>query len=113
MTDYLFQPSTPKPIRDRVLHDLYNGDSTIAIKVLRAMTVIGQEEKPLMKGLSHKLYLVNSDVTPVKGDSLARYCAKGYHVELVPGTGHYPMLEKPELFNEALQRCINLMGKDK
>jgi len=57
-----------------------------------------------MQGLSHKLYLVNSDVMPIKRDSLIKYCGKGFHAELVPATSHYPMIEKPGKFNAALKK---------
>ncbi len=32
-----------------------------------------------MLGLAHKLYLLNSDVVPIKTDSLNKYCMKGFH----------------------------------
>ncbi len=49
----------------------------------------------------------------VNADSLAKYCAKGFHVELVHGTGHYPMIEAPDEFNAALQRVIYDSGSGK
>jgi pimeloyl-ACP methyl ester carboxylesterase len=107
MTDFLFQPSTDTTIIRRVMNDVYNADSTAATAVLRSNTIISQKEKPMMMGLSHRLYLVNSDVHPINADSLNKYCKKGFHAELIPGTGHYPMLEKPELFNAALQRVVD------
>lgn len=64
-----------------------------------------------MPALSHKLYLVNSDVYPVNKDSLTKYCSKGFHAELVHATGHYPMIEKPAEFNAALQKVINAIGE--
>lgn len=106
MAPYFFQPSTDSSIVNRVMNDIYSANASIATSVLRAQTLISQKEKPLMQGLSHKLYLINSDVTPVRTDSLLKYCRKGFQAELVPASGHYPMLEKPELFNAALQKVI-------
>ena len=111
MRPNLFQPTTDPAIVKRVMNDVFNCDSSIAIAVLKDLTIISQKEKTLMQGLSHKLYLVNSSAHPVTGDSLAKYCNKGYHVELVLATGHYPMIEKPELFNAALQKVVDDISK--
>ncbi len=111
MKSSLFQPSTDTAVVNRVMNNVFTADSSIAIQVLKSLSVISQKEKPLMLGLAHKLYLLNSDVVPIKTDSLNKYCMKGFHVELVHGTGHYPMIEKPEEFNTALQKIINEIGK--
>lgn len=107
----LFQPSTDTAIINRVLHDVSTGDSVIAINVLRSLAEVSQNEKEMMQNLSHTLYLVNSDVNAVDSAALAKYCKHGFHVELVHGTGHYPMLEAPDEFNKALERTISLIGK--
>lgn len=103
----LFQPATDTAIVQRVMQDVFTTDSSIATKVLTSLMNISQTETQLMQGLSHKLYLVNSDVVPVKTDSLAKYCSKGFHVETVHGASHYPMIEKPAEFNTALQKVID------
>lgn len=111
MSGVLFQPTTDSAIVKRVMNDVYKTDSVIATKVLRALSGISQQEQPLMKGLSHKLYLVNSDVNPVSTDSLSKYCAKGFNLETVHATGHYPMIEKPAAFNAALQTTLDKIAK--
>ncbi|MEP7373925.1 MAG: alpha/beta hydrolase [Chitinophagaceae bacterium] len=107
----LFQPSTDTAIVNRVMNSVFTTDSAIAISVLRSVVDISQKEKQLMQGLSNKLYLVNSDLVPIKTDSLLKYCGKGFHAELVHGTSHYPMIEKPADFNKALQNVIDSIGK--
>ena len=111
MKPTIFQPATDTAVVNRVMNDVFTADSAIAINVLRSMTDISQKEKPLMQGLSHKLYLVNSDMFPINKDSLTKYCSKGFHAEWVRATGHYPMIEKPGEFNAALQKVINAIGK--
>lgn len=107
----LFQPATDTAVVHRVMQDVFATDSSIATKVLTSLMTVSQQEKILMQGLSHKLYLVNSDVQPVKTDSLAKYCKNGFSVETVHATGHYPMIEKPAEFNAALQKVINDIGR--
>ncbi len=103
---YLFQPSTPEPVIERVMSDILKTDPKIAVGVLRALNFIAQTEKVMMKDLQHGLALVNSDAQPVYVDSLNAYCAKGVKVYPIPSTGHYPMIEKPDAFNIALQQAI-------
>ncbi len=113
MKPTLFRPTTDTVVVNRVMNDALATDSAIAISVLRSMIDMSQKEKQMMQGLSHKLYLVNSDMYPINNDSLTKYCSKGYHAELVHGTSHYPMIEKPTEFNAALQKVINSIGQKK
>lgn len=102
----LFQPSTDSIIVNRVMNDVFTSDSSISTQVLRSLVEVSQQEKQLMQGLHHRLYLLNSDVQPVKADSLNKYCAKGFELVTVPGTGHYPMIEKSTEFNTALKLIL-------
>lgn len=89
------------------MKDIYNADSLIAVTVLKSLSFFAQAEKARMQKLNHTLYLVNSDVMPVKMDSLNKYCIKGVEVSYVHNTGHYPMIEKPGEFNAVLQSIID------
>jgi pimeloyl-ACP methyl ester carboxylesterase len=109
----LFQPSTDPAIVKRVMNDVYTSDSIIAFNVLRSLMEISRQEQLLMKQLPYKLYLVNSDVFPTKIDSLNKYCKYGCEVVTVHGTGHYPMIEKPAEFNEALEKVLAKIGIEK
>lgn len=111
MGQYLFQPSTNTAVKQRVMQSIFNTDSLIAVQVLKSLTFFAENEKTRMQKLNHKLYLVNSDVVPVRVDSLNKYCAKGVAVAYVHQTGHYPMIERPDEFNTSLQGVIDRIGK--
>lgn len=104
----LFQQTTPDSIVRRVMNDVFAADSVIAVKVLMGMTKTAQSEQAMMQQLQVPLCLVNSDVYPTDLESLNKYCAKGVKLYPVKGSGHYPMIEKPEEFNKALQRAIRI-----
>jgi len=106
MSPYLFQPSTPDSIQQRVKKDILQTDPVISVEVSRAQVSASQQEQELMRQLHHPLCLVNSDAFPTKLDSLNHYCAHGAKLYLIPGSGHYPMVEQPLAFNTALQRAI-------
>jgi pimeloyl-ACP methyl ester carboxylesterase len=109
----LFQPTTDISVVNRVMNDILTSDSTIAIKVLQAMMAVGPREQELMSRLPGKLYLINSDVAPTQLDSLNKYCRYGCEVVTIHATGHYPMIEKPDDFNAALEKVISKIGRGK
>jgi pimeloyl-ACP methyl ester carboxylesterase len=107
----LFPPSADTSIVNRVINDFKSNDSVIAIKVLRSLLGVSQKERDMMQQLKHTLYLVNSDSDTTHIDSLKKYCKASAEVVYVHGTGHYPMIEKPAEFNEALEKVIRMIGK--
>lgn len=106
MPPYLFQSSTPDSIKQRVMKDILQTDPVISVEVSRAQVTISQQEQDMMRQIHHPLCLVNSDAFPTRLDSLNNYCAHGTKLYLIPGSGHYPMIEQPSAFNNALQRAI-------
>jgi sigma-B regulation protein RsbQ len=111
MRSSLFQSSTDTAIVNRVMHDFFTGDTVIATNVLHDLMLTAQQEQAMMSKLSHTLYLVNSDVNTTYMDSLNKYCRKGCEVFMVHGTGHYPMVEKTDEFNAALERVLGRVGR--
>jgi pimeloyl-ACP methyl ester carboxylesterase len=103
---FLFTTNTPDSVRDRVLKAILNTDAKRSVDVLRAMSAISLQDTSMMKSLSFPLKLVNSDVFPVNKELLNQYLSRGVQVEYVHGTGHYPMVEKPDEFNQALARIL-------
>lgn len=109
---FLFPPTADSASVNRVISDIKNSDSVIAVKVIRSLADFSQNERDLMQQLTHKLYLVNSDMYPTQIDTLKKYCKASAEVIYVKSTGHYPMIEKPAEFNQALQKVIWMIGKD-
>jgi len=105
-TEGLFQPTTDTAIVKRVLNDIRNSDSIVAIKTIESEIFFPPKEKQFLQQLDKKLFLVNSDVNPTDTNALAKYCKSGYKIYWVHGTGHYPMLEKPDEFNRQLEKAI-------
>ena len=104
--------TTAFPFFEKV-KDFKNSDSVIAIKVMRSLADVSQKERDMMQQLKHKLYLVNSSEGLTEIDSLKKYCKASAEVVYVKGTGHYPMIEKPAEFNEALEKVIRMIGEKK
>ena len=99
----LFSPSTNNTIRKRVIRDFVNADPTIAVEILEQ-----NEKYPIdvnLKSLGKTIFLLNSnhyptDTSGFKKDNIP------YEILYVGPTGHYPMIENPDTFNNSLERVI-------
>ena len=44
---------------------------------------------------------------------MEKYCKAGFKEKVIRGTGHYPMIEKPEEFNQLLTETFNEIAEGK
>lgn len=110
----LFPPNYKDTVSvNRVLHDIEEADSTVAIESIKSVLEYTPKEPENLSRLQVPLYLIESDYTPVAEDSLKKYCTSGYFIRTVHGTGHYPMIEKPQEFNTLLGETLDDMQKRK
>ncbi|WPU97263.1 alpha/beta hydrolase [Mucilaginibacter sp. cycad4] len=99
----LFYKTTSAAIRKRILNDVANADSAIAIASMEDNSF---NTTAKLKAAKTKLYLINSDYTP--NDTIG-FVKAGipYRLLQIHATGHFPMIEKPAEFNRLLQQAIN------
>lgn len=99
----LFYKTTDTAIRKRILNDVANADSAIAIA---SMEDNGFNTAAKLKATKTKLHLINSDYTP---NDTVGFIKAGipYQLLQIHATGHFPMVEKPTEFNRLLQQAIN------
>lgn len=100
----LFSSTTYFSIQQRVKNDILNSDTNIAVDVLENLDKYIFTKK--LETLHKKIYLINSDYIPTDTtffvQNKIRYCLLN-----IGNTGHYPMLEKSNEFNSALENAIN------
>jgi pimeloyl-ACP methyl ester carboxylesterase len=103
----LFYKTTNAAIRKRILNDVANADSTIAIA---SMEDNNFNTAAKLKASKTKLYLINSDYTP--NDTIG-FIKAGipYQLLQIHATGHFPMVEKPAEFNRLLQQAVNQISR--
>ena len=104
----LFGENTDTTVINRIVHDIRSANPTIAIASLKNALWATDREKQLMGQLKLKVVLLNSDGVPTNEAALKKYC-EAYKIIPIHGTGHYPMVEKPSEFNQALQRAIQAL----
>ncbi|HEY4335795.1 MAG TPA: alpha/beta hydrolase [Puia sp.] len=100
----LFSANTPDSIKKRVLNDAGNTDSVLGVASIQQMGDFDEVQKLTMA--QRKLSLVNSDYQPTDTTGLKAHHIP-YEIFIVHGTGHYPMIEKPDEFNARLQEAIS------
>jgi pimeloyl-ACP methyl ester carboxylesterase len=104
---YLFPPNYADTVSiNRVVGDVQNMNSAIAIQTLESLIPFTLKEAQFLSELKIPLHLIVSDYTPTNEEAVKKYCPKGLFIKTIHGTGHYPMIEKPETFNILLEETI-------
>jgi pimeloyl-ACP methyl ester carboxylesterase len=97
--EYLFAPATPDAVRQRVLGQALALDPETSVALLRAAW--SYDPLPALKEIQAPVRAVSADKYPTNLEG-NRAHMPGYTAEIVAGSGHYPMLEQPARFHEAL-----------
>lgn len=103
----MFSPQTDSAVRKRVTNDFVNADSLMVTQLLNSIIDISQNEREQLKNLRVPLVLIDSDMFPVHEDQLEQNCGAGYKIFTIKGSGHFPMVEKPVEFNNALTEALD------
>lgn len=101
--EYLFAPATPSAVRERVLAAATTMNPEVSIAALRATW--SYDPLSALQEIKAPIRSVNADKFPTSVEANRRHMP-GYEAILVPGSGHYPMLEDPGRFDPALERAI-------
>lgn len=107
---YLFQQSTTEAVRSRVINDFVSADSIAAIASIEALFNYSDNEASALAKVRQEVFLINSSTTPT---SLQVYDSLGVSCTLlsIDSTGHYPMIEKPQEFNQLLATALKHIAK--
>ena len=108
---YLFSPSTDSIVRERVKNDYRNSNQDVAVSSIKNVFDYNEMEK--LTGLDYKLFLINSDGMATNTEGLKKYCKSSFEVFDIHGTGHFPMVEKPDEFNRLLQIVVFQINNSK
>jgi pimeloyl-ACP methyl ester carboxylesterase len=106
MSQFFFSPTTPVAVKDRVLADINSRPPATAIAILRG--VFKYDPAPALKEIKVPIRAINADRVPTNVEANRKY-APQFDVVIIKGTGHYPMLEAPMLFNTMLTDILRQM----
>ncbi|HNW52095.1 MAG TPA: alpha/beta hydrolase [Prolixibacteraceae bacterium] len=105
----LFHPTTSAEVKERVKTDFANSNPVIGFGTIITQMNYASNDAQRLEQLNDRLYLINSDRFPTNETGLKNHCKNGFQVETIPGTGHYPMIEKPAEFNWLLEKILTSM----
>lgn len=103
---FLFSPATPDDVRGRLQREFLEYNPNYAISMI---TPLYEMDIPaIAKRVSVPVRGINSDLTPTNRERNAEEISDFDYV-VIPGTGHYPMLENPMAFNQALEATLKAL----
>ncbi|MEQ8687361.1 MAG: alpha/beta hydrolase [Imperialibacter sp.] len=102
----LFHPSTTEEVKSRVKLDFSTANPGIGYSSFMNLMQYSQQERIKLESLPLKLYLINTDFPPTNESGLKKRCKNGFEVQPIELSGHYPMIERPDLFNNILEKTL-------
>ena len=103
----LVSADTPTAITDRIVADYRNTYEPMGQATMPEFFKLDQLEKDLLPHLKLKIYLINVTYYPTNVEALQKNAVHGFELREIAGTCHYPMIEHPDAFNEALNETIH------
>lgn len=103
LPQYLFVEKTPAPVKERVQSEFLQNEPEMAISLL--LPLYKTDFRDIAKQVQIPVRAINSDNSPTHLENNRKYL-KDYDYVTITETGHYPMLEKPEVFNRILDKVI-------
>jgi pimeloyl-ACP methyl ester carboxylesterase len=104
----MFPPTADPALVDRVAMDMSSAPPEIAISALGETLNNEPHVRAALAELELPVVTINPDTAPVDKASLKRH---GVDVILMPGVGHFLMMEDPAGFNTLLEEAIARIGR--
>ncbi len=99
----LFAPSSPPEVVDRVVGEALDADPATAVAILERGRDF--DLKAALRALEVPIHAINSDQNPTRLETNRKYAPR-FDVEVMAGVGHWPMLEAPDAFAQALEKVL-------
>jgi pimeloyl-ACP methyl ester carboxylesterase len=99
----MFVKDTDPKLIDEVVSMVKLADPVIGINTLE--NYFKSSVIPLAPGVNVPVWCLNADLWPTKPEVNSKY-VKFFHLKIMPGCGHFLMLEKPDEFNNQLDDIV-------
>ncbi|WP_417861384.1 alpha/beta fold hydrolase [Winogradskyella sediminis] len=100
---FLFSERTSTEIKQRLESEFLKNDADFAVKSIEPLYKMNI--RAIAQQVQIPVRAINADYTPTDVNSIRKYM-KDFNYVTISNTGHYPMLEKPNDFNFALNNII-------
>lgn len=99
----LFAPGSPPEVVERVVAEARAADPMLAIPMLERAREF--DLRAALAGLGLPIHALQSDLNPTRLETNRKYAPR-FEAEVISGVGHWPMLEAPQAFGDALARIL-------
>jgi len=103
---FLFCESTPELIRQRLQQEFLAHDPEFAVKAIEPLYKMDIRE--FAQRIEVPVRAINSTFSPTNRENNQKYF-RDFDVVSIADTGHYPMLEKPDEFNDLLHNVLKAL----
>jgi pimeloyl-ACP methyl ester carboxylesterase len=100
----MFPSDSDSALVSRVVADMTAAPPSVGIGALESAMLYNDRVPQALRELQLPVVAINADHEPTDTASLARH---GIEVVMMPGVGHFPMLEAPPRFNATLRRVVS------
>lgn len=107
---FFFSPNTPAAVKERVIKDATSRPPEMAIAILKG--ILANDAVPALRETKVPIYAINGDRAPTALEVNRKY-APQFDATILKGVGHYPMLEDPARFNQALAEILKKLSASK
>jgi pimeloyl-ACP methyl ester carboxylesterase len=99
----MFTPRSDSALANRIASDMAAGSPAVGVSAMD--NLIQYDQGAALAAAKPPLRLINSDLWPTDLEALRRHNPK-ISLAVVPGVGHFLMMEDPDEFNRILTRAI-------
>lgn len=110
LSPHLFVEETPLPIKKQLQTEFIEHGASLAINALKPLYEM--DVRKIAQRVTVPVRAINSDAHPTAIENNRNYF-KNYDYSVIAGTGHYPMLEKPDAFNIILKDVLEELTTEK
>lgn len=107
VTEHLFAPGGNRDLANKVAYDMSLSAPRVAIPSLRA--VLEYDFTEPLKEVRVPIVAIDSDLGEPVNEARIRKVLPKFHATIIPGVGHFPMMEDPARFNAALETEIQAL----
>ena len=104
---FLFSEHTPPQIRSRLQREFLETDPDLAVHMIEPLYQMDVREAA--RRVTVPVRAINSDLTPTNRETNLRYF-RDFEYVTITGTGHYPMLERPDELDRLLDGVLAQLG---
>ncbi|HEY0772371.1 MAG TPA: alpha/beta hydrolase, partial [Sphingobacteriaceae bacterium] len=105
--------SRNREVINRIVSDYKQADPKIALAIYKNMVPNHEQEKEELQELPFTIDIIVSDYAPFDENALRKYARSGYEITWVHDAGHFPMVEQPNQFYDALAKSLARIAQRK